>query len=455
MKRNPEYIAFAADESTGEVELMSFDTKDPNQKSGAKVAKATGSDGRGSERYERWDVPKLIAQKIQDVPIAASAIENTANLLLGQGVAYMRRADMLAGNYRRHYDPEVEKMFCSSQAYDFLEGKAYDIAGLYNAFTQHILSISGNKIVQLKQLESLYSRVSKFSPAKKTQDRELLYYSGEFSRTITDADLDNKEKTTVFDLYDPNDPAWIYTRAKSRKRTFAAQSRVRTINSFYYAMPTHLGLYREKGWVDALKNVPEVVYTLQMNQVSLKYIIYVAVEYFHLKYGTQEWLAMSIKQQQAKFTEFRDELKKNLLSTGSVNATVTMLCPQNPDGSLKKLVVIEPVDDKTKTGMWIPDSDHGNQEIVRGHNQPTSLYGLSNSNVRMNTESGSANRQGFNQLVTLNTPRQRLLLADYQIAADWNAANGFSNFDVVFYIDDITHTTTNDQETGIITPKIE
>jgi hypothetical protein len=116
---------------------------------------------------------------------------------------------------------------------------------------------------------------------------------------------------------------------------------------------------------------------------------------------------------------------------------------------LLKTVFIEAIDDKAKSDAWVPTSDHGDKQIVLGHGLPPSMFGLSNSNVRMNTQSGSANREGFNTVVTLNTPDQELLLMDYQLVATFNAANGYKNWDVTFAVEDISHTTTNTQESGL------
>jgi hypothetical protein len=416
------------------------------------TAATAKSDGTGSERFARWDVPKLILDKIERVPMAASAIENKANALMGQGIGYMRRADVMAGKTIRHYDPEIEKFIQSSAIYDYLEGKSYDLAGLYNGFTQHIFGMGYNKIVQLKQLECEYSRVSKLSVAKGTLDRQYLYYSGEFSRTMSDATLDDKNKTTTFDLYNPFDMVWLPTTAAKRKGTFATHSRVKTSRSFYYATPPHLGLYREKGWADVAGNTSDVVYAMQTNQIALKYIIYISVEYFESRYTKAKWMAMKPEEQQAKYEEVRKEIEDKLVGTNNVYSSLTLMCDKDFQGNLRKTIQIEPIDDKAKSGTWVPDADHANKQIAMGHNVPASMYDLTNSNVKMNSSSGSANREGFNTMVTLNTPMQRLLLSDLQIAADFNALS-FANWDVIYFVDDITHTSINEQETGIVKPQ--
>jgi hypothetical protein len=409
------------------------------------------SDGKGSERYARWDWKNDILNKIEKEPMASSAIENKAFALLGQGIGYVRNADLAAGTPKRYYDPEIESILRKNAIEtDFLQAQAFDIAGLYNNFSQAVFNISRTKILQLKHLEAEYSAVSKFNVTKGTLDRKNLFYSGEFSRQMSDVILDDPSKTTVFELFDPLDWNFFPNMVKKKAASFAIQNRIKVSRSFFYATPIHLGLFRAKGWVDNNIIVPEVVHAMSVNQISLKYMIYISIEYFEALYGKAEWMKFTEDVKKDKFEKLRKEIQDKLVGTDNLFSSLTLMCDRDfSTGALRKTIIIEAIDDKVKTDSWVPNSDHGNQNIIRGFNVPTSMYGLSNSNVRMNTQSGSANREGFNNMVTLNTPVQKLLLAPLQIMADFNAANGWSNWDVTFFIDDVTHTSINNQESGI------
>ncbi len=416
----------------------------------ASAAAYAKSDGKGSDRYAKWDWKKTILDKIEKEPMAASAIENKAFALLGQGIMYVRKADMAAGAVKRHYDPEIDSFLRRNAIEtDFLQAQAFDMAGLYNNFSQAVFNVSRTKVLQLKHLESEYAAVSKFNEQKKSLDRQYLYYSGEFARQLKDADLDDSKKTTVLDLFDPLNWQFYPTVLKKKAASFGMHNRIKTTRSFFYATPIHLGLFRDKGWVDNNIVVPEVVHAMSTNQISLKYIIYISIEYFEALYGKAAWIKFTPDEQKAKFEALRKDIEDKLVGTKNVFSSLTLMCDRDFQGNLRKTIVVEAIDDRVKSDSWVPNADHGNQNVIRGFNVPTSMYGLSNSNVRMNTQSGSANREGFNNMVTLNTPVQKLLLAPLQIAADFNAANGWSNWDVQFFIDDITHTTINNQETGI------
>lgn len=467
-KESPKNTALTLEVTGSDVQIMpgaSFSASSPRAAS-AKGSKAPAletppigaaqgkGDGKGSDRYAKWDFPKLIMDKIELVETAYNAIDYNVKTMLGQGILYVRKQDLANGfsQAKRHFDPEIERFISRNFIQEeFLVAKAWDMNTVFNAFSQHIFNINRSKIIQLKHLEAEFSRVSRFNESKGTVDRKNLYYSAEFIRNIKDSDLDDSSKSTTFDLYNLNDFMWLQNMVAKSATNFAHHTRPRTPRSFYYAKGPFEGLYREKGWADAAGKVPEILYHMQNDQMRLKYIIYVSVEYFEEIYGQSVWMAFTAAQKKEKFEKFRDEIQAKLVGSENIYSTLTLMCKRDLAGNLKKNIIIETFDDKAKSDLWVPDSDHADQHLLRGHGVPPSQFDVSNSNIKMNTTSGSAGRQGFNQLVTLNTYLQRLLLMDLQIVADFNTANGWSNWDVMFFIDDITHTTTNNVESGIQT----
>lgn len=403
------------------------------------------SDGKGSDRFKKWDTPKLILDKIEKVPIAARAIEDKAMLLLGQRLNYIKKSEYLKGNIVEFKSEEVENFLTANAIRtEYLPARAFDLVAMYNCFSQFIFNLNRTKILQLVHLEAEYSRVSKLTPAKGVFDRQYLYYSFLFSDRISDNDLDNPDKVVTLTLHDHSNLQFLNQFILKKGASFARQSRIRTPRSFYYATPTHIGAYKEGGLVDILDNANDVILNAQQNQMGLKFILFITHQFFELKFGKMEWRTQFTDQQKYDaFEETRKSLEEKLIGTKNVNSALTMLIDKPFGGNIEELIIIKPIDDKFKTGTWLPDVDHGNKQVLIAHGVPSSMYGLTNSNVKMNTESGSANREGFNQVVTMNTPQQEILLQDLQLVADFN------NFDALFFVEDITHTTINQQETGI------
>ena len=216
------------------------------------------------------------------------------------------------------------------------------------------------------------------------------------------------------------------------------------------------GLYQENGWVDSAKNIPEIVTSMQKNQIRMMYMIYISVEYFEGVHGKAEWMAMEQTERDAKFDDVRKKIEERLVGSKNVGSSLAVMCEADfTSGNIRKNIIIEAVDaSKFKEGVWVPDADHAIKNILIGHSISSSQFGVTNSNTTMNSTSGSDTRQGFNTAVTMNTWLQKIILYDLQLMADFNTMMGYSNWDVQFFIDDITHTTINQQETGIVpTPK--
>lgn len=422
----------------------------------AQTATKAKDEGRASQKYAKCDWQKDILDKIEIVETAANAIEYNVRTLLGQGLLYVKKSDMATGksNVMRHYSPEIEAFLSRNFIQtDFLVGKANDLCTLFNGFAEHIFNQTRTKIVQLAWKEFEYSRVEQYSKAKGTFDRKNLYYSALFANgEVSDAKLSDTELTSVIPLFDPLDFMWLQNAQKSKMSKFAVHSRPRTSRSAYYPKPPHLGLYRPKGWVDSAANVPVINNAMQNNQICLRYILYISQKYLETwcKVETgKDYITMSPSEKKEQFDNLVAKIEKKLVGTDNVWSTLALLALQDSQGSFIKPIEVVAVDDKAKNDTWVPTSDHADMHITRGHMLPTSIMGIQNSNIRMNTNSGSANREGFNTVVTLNTYLQNLLLLDLQIVADFNYANGWSEWDVQFFIDDMTHTTTNNVENGL------
>lgn len=420
----------------------------------AKAAKAK-DEGKASEKYAKWDWQKGVLDKLEIVETAANAIEFNVRSLLGQDLIYVKKSDLQSGGkVKRHISTEIEDFLTRNFIREeFLVGKANDLCALFNGFAECIFNITRTKIVQLVWKEAEFSRVEQYSIAKKTFDRKNLYYSALFAAgSVSDAKLDNPELTSVIPLFDPTDFSWLTNAVKQKMGKFAVHSRPRTSRSSYYANPPHRGLYRDKGWVDSAANVPVILNSMQNNQICLRYILLVSQKYLEVWTKIQtgkDYISMSPSEKKEQFDLLVTSIEKKLVGTDNVWSTLALLALQDSQGNFIKPIEIIPVDDKAKHDTWVPTTDHADMHITIGHMLPKSIMGQQNSNIRMNTDSGSNTREGFNTVVTLNTYLQRLLLMELNMIADFNYKNGWSEWDVIFFIDDMTHTTSNVQENGL------
>lgn len=416
------------------------------------VAPAKGKNNLTSlRRHANWGLddklPNLILDAIEEVPIAANAVRYNAEALMGKEIIYVKKSEIQKGEtqLQRAYNPEVEAFLKQNHALtEFFPAQAFDLSSLYNGFSELIFNKGFNKIVQIAHKEAEYSRISRNVEQFGISDRELLYYSTEFPLGRIDAtSYDNPKKVATLPLYDPLDFNFIDNIVKARQPKFAYHSRPRTARSFYYATMPHQGLYKKDGWIDSAKRVPVIINKMSDNAISMKYLVYVSEEYFKSVMGASAWIALTPKERQEKFDDFATQIKTQLVGTDNVFSSLTIMCKEF-NGQMVKNVVFEAVDDRAKNDTWIPTTNAADQQIVQGHSVNPGQIGLMPAGASMDRVSGSSNRQSFNTHVTMNTWLQRLMLSPYQLAADFNG------WDCLFLVDDVTHTTTNQQESGII-----
>ena len=213
----------------------------------------------------------------------------------------------------------------------------------------------------------------------------------------------------------------------------------------YYARPLWIGLFRKGGWLEVAKNVPEIVSSMQRNQVSLKYQIFIPEDYFRLRHAG--WETMDFEKRNKLIQIKIDDLKKWVQeskggSMSQVYKNADMFSPGNKQG-IDKIEIVA-VDDKTKTGTWVPDSNAADSQIVQSLGLHPSQLGLAPQSGKMGAGSGSDQRESYNTQITINTLDQHIVLEPLQLVAEKN------NWPVTFLIDHTRHTTINDQETGLV-----
>ena len=113
-------------------------------------------------------------------------------------------------------------------------------------------------------------------------------------------------------------------------------------------------------------------------------------------------------------------------------------------GEPRGLVEIVALDDKTKAGTWIPDAQVSDAQIVQGFGLHPSQVGLQPQGGKMGAGSGSDQRESYNTSVLLQSIDQMIILEPL------NWISKYNNWGVCFKFINDTHTTTNDQESGVV-----
>ncbi|MGL6148977.1 MAG: hypothetical protein ACRC1V_11020, partial [Plesiomonas sp.] len=371
------------------------------------------------------------------VPLAMSAIDKLVKMMYGDGIIYYSEEEFAqTGTARKLFLPEVEQFLRKNRitAAWFIQ-QCWDYRLYANTFSEMMLDKDGKKIVELCHKSAEHCRLSKQNPSN--FKIEYMRYSAQFSTLKYPNDTDIKS----IPLYRWYEEERFFEWLRGAK--FAWHTCLPTPGQLHYARPPWIGLFKECGWLDVASNVPKIVSAMQNNQISIKYQIKISIEYFRSR--NPDWDSYTDQQREEKIDAAIDRINSYL--TGPENQFKTWSDVYQEDPITHQLfgdIQILPIDDKTKTGTWVPDSNAADAQIVQSLGLHPSQVGLSPEGGKMGAGSGSDQRESFNTQIGLNTMEQDLILEPL------NFISRFNGWGVRFMIAHTHHTTTNVKENGLI-----
>lgn len=369
-------------------------------------------------RWAYWGdnnlLPTEMRQKMELVPIAGAALEKKISMMIGEDLMWVKTED-----YRRFgaaaepvYRPEVEEwMEMNRVETEWWPAQCADYCLPYNCFSELTLSRDRTKITGIYHIPAEHARLSKAND--RTNQVDWLVYSMHFPFSTAENDS-TRVAMPLFRWYDRDN---FLARLQNPK--FGWHTRFPTPGMIYYARPWWMGLFKKDGWMDVSAQVPKIVAAMQKNQIVLKYIIAIPQSYFMIRYP--DWQSYTdVKRHElidAKVKEINDYL------AGGENAMKSIAyvfaqdeVNQNPLGKIE----ITAVDDKAKTGTWVPDSYAADAQIVQGFGMHPTNIGLAPQSGSMGAGSGSDKMQTYNQGILLNTKDQRLVLEPLNLVSRFN-----------------------------------
>lgn len=396
------------------------------------------------DRLGNDDLPRRIRERVFDVAIAGRTIYDLVRMAYGNGIAYYsNRQRQETGAIDRHFEPKIENFIQDNfLGNEWLKPQLINYRFFMNTFSEMILNKRKDQITNIFHKEAEYCRLSLQNP--KTFTTDFLLYSADFSLGRGNVDPDRINAIYLCPKF--NGPAFIEQLPGFK---FAWHSRLKTPGSFPYALPFWLGLFRDGGWMDVSKAVSEVVHAMMHNQVRLKYQILIPEDYFTIRYR-DSWQTMTDKGRQDKIDELVDDINAKLSGTKNAFVSISTIFQNDGVNGEKGKIEIVAIDDKIKKDSWVPSSEKSDAQVVQGLGGHPSMVGLAPEGGKMGAGSGSDKREVFNTEITNNTFDQEVILEQLQFVANFNRLTDPA-WDVTFYIDHTFHTTTNEQETGLVT----
>ncbi|PHN06941.1 hypothetical protein [Flavilitoribacter nigricans] len=390
------------------------------------------------------DLPRIIREKIMKVPIAGRTVYDLVRMAYGDGIAYYHNQERLeTGRITRAYEPTVERFLRDNRiANEWYKPQMLDYRFIMNTFSEMIFSRDMRQVTNLFHKETEFCRLSLQN--KQSLNVDFLLYAADFS---LGQGVVHPDRINVLPLYQWQQGEDFLRKLSGYK--MAWHSRLKTPGSLYYAYVLWMGLFRENGWMDASATVPEVVTAMMKNQVRLKYQILIPENYFTIRYR-DSWSTMSDEERSKIVDNLVDDINTQL--AGTENAYMSIATVFNYDhGSREEQgkIQIIAIDDKAKKDDWVPSAEKSDAQIVQSLGGHPSMVGLAPEGGKMGAGSGSDKREVYNTEISINTFDQEIILEPLNWIAQYNARTN-PDWDITFYIQHTEHTTTNNQESGLV-----
>ncbi len=390
-------------------------------------------------------LPNRIEMKFERVAIAGQAALKLAKLLYGNGIIYVKTADLAkTAQPERAYSREIEDFMEENQIEtEWFFPQCLDWQRHWNTFSELKLSMSRKFITGLFHKEAPFCRLSKQDDSGVI--RHLLYDS-RFALGMHQAGTPDNlgGSAAIIPLLTWFDQRGFFDRL--RGFSFAHHSRIRFGRSIYYPRPPWVGLFTQDGWMDAAADVPRIVNSMAKNQITLKYQITLEESYFKIEHP--DWDSYTAEQREAALIKLENRINDKL--TGPDKAYTSILSVFRYDAmqqvELGKIEIVA-IDDKIKKDSWVPGAERANFEIVQGLGAHPTDFGLAREGGSMGAGSGSDKREVYNTAIDTNTIEQTYLLNIL------NFVFRFNQWPYKALVDHTAHTTSNLSESGQVPSK--
>lgn len=310
--------------------------------------------------------------------------------------------------------PEINDFFKRTRWDIFLSEIIADFETFRLAFVEYLLSPNGEKIISVKRHKAADCRFS--LPKEKTGRVEFVYIT-------TDWENANAENTAKVPMFPPDVPLEnIKNHCKEKKIDKFIIPIIDTLSTekIYPKVKWHSSF--KNGWVDVVLSVPKFKKYMFENQLNVKYLIYIADDYFAHIYKEQ-WQEFSSEEKEKLRRDLVEKIDRTM--SGNESAGRSLISPffRDVNGNLIKGVEVFPIDDKIKDGNFLPDASAGNSEILFPMGVDPCLLGAGIPGGKGLNGSGSDKREAYTILSTRMPVRRIHTLEIFDRLRDWNGWN--------------------------------
>ena len=386
-------------------------------------------------------LPNHVLKKVANNDIVAANLKFNRDVCFGLGPKLIR---VLARSKGRIIDYEE---VTSGPEYDFFERndiplfimeQLTDMNTFYNTFAEMAYEEKSTKIGTIRHREAVFSRWGQMNPASGIN---FHYYCTGWDRTPGSKDYPIV-CTRVLDEFEAVKELEMYA-AQKRRLIFPAY--MPSPGRPYYSRPEWYSIFTS-GWYDHSSMVPKLKKAILKNQLGVKYIIYVAPEYFDDIFN-KEGIDKSDRAKVKARIEKEKQAFSNYLS-GEDNAnkaimTLKKMVPTASGTAENKWIEIVPVKNDLKGGEYIDDTESTANIICYAMGVHSALIGAT-PGKNSNTLGGSNARELYMMKQALMKPVIDRCMRSLKIIKQYNGWNQ----DILITIPEYIFTTLDQNKSG-------
>jgi len=414
------------------MEIMKQLDKDFYMLSAAKTAVLFGSDKQSlsnpkaqkdssdTDKYAAWGdsnlYPQEFTKKLNKTGAAIGGLEVLISAHYGLGFRLYQDVETEEGvttrERLRSAFPDIDSFFKTCR-WDVTMAEIIEDFETYGiAFVEYLLAPNSDKIVSVKRQQAPHCRLG--VPNKKGFV-DKVYINTTWGDTL------NEELTVEVPFFsDIHNVETLKTYCKEKKieKFIVPVMRTLTTEKNYPKVKWHSSFYN--GWVDVVLSVPAFKKYMFENQLNLKYVIYIADDFFLHKFGREEWQEMPQEKREAARQETIKAIDDHMSGNKAAGRSFVSPFFRDSNNNLIKGIEVIPIDDKIKDGNFLPDASAGNSEILFPMGVDPCLLGAGIPGGKNLSGSGSDKREAYTILSTRMPVKRLRTLEVFERIRDWN-----------------------------------
>ncbi|GIM51885.1 hypothetical protein CAPN004_09150 [Capnocytophaga cynodegmi] len=381
-------------------------------------AKKSNSD---SNKYVNWGddntYPQEFTRKLNKTGAAIGGLDVLVSAHFGLGFRLYQDSETKEGVTARERlrtsFPEINQFFKFCR-WDITMAEIVEDFETYGiAFVEYLLSPNFQHITSIKRHQSAHCRLG--VPQKKGYV-EKVYINTDWE----DLDEEITEEVPFFSDIHSVEILKTYCKEKNIRKFIVPVMRTLSTEKNYPKVKWHSSFHN--GWMDVVLSVPVFKKYMFENQLNVKFVIYIADDFFIHKFGVEDWRSME-KEEKEKHRENTVKIIDEHMS-GNKASGRSLISPffRDQNGNLIKGIEVVPIDDKIKDGSFLPDATAGNSEILFPMGVDPCLLGAGipgGSGGGLNG-AGSDKREAYTILSTRMPIRRIRTLEIFERIRDWN-----------------------------------